>query len=108
MQPATLQPLPDDFGDTLFTANSPVDWSVVVFDDVLVLHHKLSNDIHLLNFIAQGLLSLLEQTDLTADEAARRFRENQGISEADCPLALVHRTLNDLDKAGLIRPFKRI
>lgn len=102
--PVALKSLPDDFGAVRFSLNRADLWSSHLMDDVRVIHHRLSDDIHILNDLTNGLLTLLEAGPQTAASLHEHFLVAWGVTEDDCPPALIFRTLDDLDQAGLIRP----
>lgn len=79
-------------------------WITREMADNLVLHHRLSGDTHILNFLSHSILMQLEVAASKADDVANMVRQNLGLTEKDCPDQLIAQCLTELDDAGLIWP----
>ncbi len=79
-------------------------WNCETMDDSVVLHHALSSDTHILNFLSAEILDACQTRACSITELANLARERLGVSEKECPTGLIERCVADLDEAGLIWP----
>ncbi|WP_374763795.1 HprK-related kinase A [Yunchengibacter salinarum] len=76
----------------------------VAMGEVSFACHRVSGDVHALNFLALAIVDAAREQPDTVPALAARVRAAVGADDGLCPDSLVERTVRDLARFGLLAP----